>query len=1025
MGKPISIDQNGDGVATTPDARSTTCLTLSPRTHESMTIWRNVLATLSAGLLLCCGNATSAADGDASFARQVQPILARKCFPCHGPDKSEGGLRLHKRETAFGTTDSGETAIVPGKPDASELIKRITSDDESLRMPSKGKPLPAEEIALIRDWIAQGAKWQSHWAFEPVQPQTPPAVKHKHWVRNEIDAFILAKLEEHELSPSPPARAEAILRRIYFDLTGLPPTPAEFDAFLKECAADPDEAYERVVDRLLDSPRYGERWARHWLDVVRFAETNSFERDGIKPHAWRYRDYVIRSLNDDKPYDQFIREQLAGDELPEPTADSIIATGFYRLGLWDDEPADPLLAKYDGLDDIVTTTSQAFLALTVNCARCHDHKIDPIPQRDYYSLVAFFHNITPNGYENPNVVRPIFPNAGDRERYESAQKQQRQRQNDVQAKITEIENEFRRKRKEATDAQHADLDDLEYRFYRDSWEKLPDFDELKAETVAKLERPYFDLRPATRPTFFGFVFSGVLKVPADGEYTFTIDSDDGARLSIDGKEILNYDGVHTLGTPKTAKVSLNRGRLSVRLDYFQFRGEKGLSVTWSGPGFKARSLSATAADGTELAAAKNTAERIKIKGADVLGADRVAEYKALERELDELKKAKPWDQFALCVTEHGASARDTFVLQRGNAHSPGAKVGPKYLDVLGGGEAAVLPRPASATTSGRRLELANWIASPENRMTSRVIVNRLWQHHFGRGLVRSPNNFGQLGEPPTHGELLDFLAADFVRGGWKLKRMHKLMVMSNTYRQAAESSSIAGPQSPKPPPDPKSEIRNPKSPPTSQSLVPNPSTPSSLDPANNYFWRFNMRRLSAEEIRDAVLAVNGRLNLEMYGPGIYPEISAEVLAGQSKPGDGWKKSSYEEQARRSVYIHVKRSLILPMLSNFDFPETDVSCEARFVTTQPGQALSMLNGDFLNQQAVEFAARLRREAGDAVKAQIALALRLALCRTPSDKEIERGVKLIEMLQKKHGQSASAAMNNYCLMVLNLNEFVYVD
>lgn len=963
---------------------------------------------LALAVLASAATGVSAADGDISFARQVQPILARKCYPCHGPDKAEGGLRLHTHDFAMAKADSGEPAILPGKPGNSELVRRISSDDESERMPSKGKPLAAEEISILKSWIEQGAKWQSHWAFEPVAKPAPPEVKRQEWVRNEIDAFVLRRLEAHGLAPSPPANRVALLRRIYYDLTGLPPTPAEAEAFLKAAEQDLDAAYERVVDQLLQSPRYGERWSRHWLDVVRFAETNSFERDGIKPYAWRYRDYVIRAFNDDKPYDQFIREQLAGDELPEPTADALIATGYYRLGLWDDEPADPLLARFDGLDDIVATTSQGFLGLTVNCARCHDHKIDPIPQRDYYSMLSFFDNITPNGYENPNVVRPIFPAEGDQERYKTAQKEMREKQDAVQGQLMALEDEFRQRLKSlGATAQHADIDDLESKFYRDTWEKLPNFDELKPETVARPERPYFDIRPATREEFFGFVFTGMLKTPADGEYTFTLDSDDGSRLVLDGKEILKYDGIHGVGKPQTAKVTLKKGRVPIRLDYFQGRFGKGLAVTWSGPGVETRYLSATTADGLDLAEiskSTNIAELLKTRGAAVLGQERFTEYQNLQRKLEELKRAKPWNQFALCVTERGRTPPQTFLLQRGNPQSPGEEVQPAFLEILGGGKATIPERPADATTSGRRLALANWIASPENRLTARVMVNRLWQHHFGRGIVRSPNNFGQLGEPPTHPELLDWLASEFVRGGWKMKRMHKLMVMSNTYRQAAESL-----------PAPQANAGAPAA----------AVDPRLVDPANNLYWRFNMRRLSAEELRDSVLAVNGRLNLKMYGPGFYPEISAEVLAGQSKPGDGWHTSSPEEQSRRSVYIHVKRSLLVPLLSSFDFPDPDTSCEARFNTTQAGQALSMLNGDFLNQQAELLAARLRKEAGAAPPQQVSLALKLALCREPTQPEIDRGVELIARLQQKHGQSPDAALANYCLLVLNLNEFVYID
>jgi mono/diheme cytochrome c family protein len=373
------------------------------------------------------------------FGRDIQPILAKRCFACHGPDKGEAGLRLNRRETALAELDSGEHAVVPGSPEASELVRRISADNESERMPPEGKPLPGEQIDLIRRWIAEGAKWEEHWAFQPVARPRVPEVKHQGWVRNPIDAFVLSRLEDNGLSPATPADKVALIRRAYYDLIGLPPTPAEVDAFTADDSAD---AYERLVERLLDSPHYGERWARHWLDAVRYAETNSFERDGAKPHAWRYRDYVIRAFNDDKPYDQFIREQLAGDEISPATPERLIATGFYRLGLWDDEPADRLQAQYDALDDLVTTTGQVFLGLTINCARCHDHKIDPIPQRDYYSLLAFFHGVKPMTTSGPNIEQPLFANEADRAAYHERVHEREQQRNVLQGRITALENQF-------------------------------------------------------------------------------------------------------------------------------------------------------------------------------------------------------------------------------------------------------------------------------------------------------------------------------------------------------------------------------------------------------------------------------------------------------------------------------------------------------------------------------------------------------------------------------------------------------
>jgi mono/diheme cytochrome c family protein len=946
---------------------------------------------LGLGLALAAG-AAQAADAEVDFAREIQPLLARRCYACHGPDKGEGGLRLNQSEAALAELESGEHAIVPGKPDASELLVRVTSTDEDTRMPPEGKPLTEKEVAALRRWIAQGAKFQPHWAYEKSPRPTVPEVKDKAWVKNPIDAFVLAKLEAKGLKPVGPAGKGELLRRLYYDLTGLPPSANEVADFV---ADDSSDAYEKVVDKLLASERYGERWARHWLDVVRFAETNSFERDGLKPHAWRYRDYVIRAFNTDKPYDQFVKEQLAGDEMPNPSSDAIIATGYYRLGLWDDEPADRELAKFDAYDDLVTTTSQGFLGITLNCARCHDHKIDPLLTKDYYSMVAFFRGVTSMAYGGPQVERPVFDDDASKAAFDNALADIRREQDDMQAKLTEIELEFQQK---FIPAGESDLEDLEYRYYLEAFTALPDFDKRKPSKTGKVKSQLFDLSLATRDGDFAFVFTGNLKVSADGEYTFVADADDGIRLSIDGKQVAIRDGIHGVGEPQTAKVTLKKGKVPIRIDYFQAYGGQGLIVTWKGPGVDDRMLSAA---GNDLhfnqrkgppgkRDAEGVAGLIQQQGEKVLGKERAGQYSQYRARLEELKKQKPASPMALAVSEYSTTPPDTFVLNRGSHLSPGDKVVPEFVKILGGGVPEIKPID-SANSSGRRTALANWIASPENPLTARVMANRIWQHHFGRGIVRSPNNFGLLGDPPTHRELLDYLASEFVQLDWRMKPLHKLIVMSNTYRMSSQA------------------------------------TPKELaaDPANDLFWRFNMRRLSAEEVRDSLLAVNGTLNPKMYGPGVYPTMSKEVLAGQSVPGQGWGKSSPEEQARRTIYVHVKRSLVTPLLSAFDFPDTDTTCEARFHTTQPGQALALLNGDFLNNEATALAERVKKEAGDDVKAQVATAIKLVLARDAEEKEVARGLALIERLQKEHGQTAEQALKHYCLFVYNLNEFIYLD
>ena len=930
---------------------------------------------------------------EVDFAREIQPVLARRCFACHGPDTAEAGLRLDQAASATAELDSGMTAVIPGDAAGSELLARIESDDEFLQMPPEGPRLSAEEKASIRRWINEGAAWEKHWAFRPLER---PAVPEIEGAASPVDAFIRHGLAERGLPVPSQADKLTLLRRVTYSVTGLPPSEAEVQDFLRD---DSPDAWEKVVDRLLASPHYGEHWARHWLDLVRYAETNSFERDNPKPHVWRYRDYVIRSLNDDKPYDAFVTEQLAGDELPDASPEDYIATGYYRLGLWDDEPADRLQSTYDNFDDIVATTGQTFLGLTVNCARCHDHKIDPISQKDYYSLLSFFHNLTPMGNPNPNIERAIFADEAAREAYEAERVDLQQRRDAAQQAVSQIEARLRRawEREQSGVAAGGDLDDLHFRFYRDTWEALPDFDELKPEDVGVAEANLFDitLAPSLRPEAFGYVFEGFLKVPADGDYTFVLDSDDGSRLSIDGRQVIAYDGIHGEGRPQQATVTLRAGRLPIRLDYFQWKYGQGLSLVWSGPGVEQRPLSATIEGGSQ--AAFDLAKVLASDGERLLGEDGLADYQGKQRRLKKLLREEPPVEKALVVTERGSSPPETYIFYRGNPHAdpkPENLVQPAFLEVLDPPQPEIVP-PADGESTGRRLALAKWITSPENPLAARVIVNRLWQHHFGRGIVRSASNFGFAGDPPTHPELLDWLASELLAAEWHLKPIHKLILMSEAYR----ASSAAVPEA------------------------------LAADPLNDALWRFDMRRLAAEELRDTIHVASGAFNSTMFGPSMYPEIPPEVMATQSRPGSGWGNSSPEERARRSIYAHVKRSLLVPILSDFDLADTDTTCPVRFVTTQPTQALGMMNGVFLQKQARVFAERVRKEAGgqDAadVAAMVRRAIEIALVRPATDEEVARGVALIDTLEEVDGVHPSRALEIYCLMVLNLNEFVYLD
>lgn len=649
------------------------------------------------------------------YEATIKPLLKQRCAPCHGALKQEADLRL----------DAG--ALIPQEI-RSEILHRVASNDDSERMPPEGPHLTAEQILALQDWIAADApfpkneivpaKPAEHWSFQPVKRPPLPTSKHAH----PIDAFLFG-----ESDAPPQAPAWTLLRRVHLDLLGVPPTIAEQDAFGAEVQL------EFVIDELLARPEYGERWARHWLDVARYADSNGYERDAEKPFVWRYRDYVIDAMNSDKPFNRFIVEQIAGDELPDATLETHIAAGFLRLGAWDDQPADPAADRYDQLDDVVSTTSQAFLGLTIGCARCHDHKLEPLSTRDYYSLVAVF---------NP------------------------------------------------------------------------------------LQRPY----------------SGI----------------------------------------------------------------------------------------TDLS--------VKVGETDVYA----------------------WQ-------ETSADAPDTHILIRGSATRPGELVEPAVPAILVQQQPAFVPSREHST--GRRLGLAKWIADESNPLTARVIVNRVWQQHFGVGIVSTASDFGLMGAQPTHPELLDWLAHWLMHDAdWSLKKLHRLMLTSRAWQAPKNADSVV-----------------------------------------------KYRRLEVEAIRDSMLAVSGRLNPKRFGPAFRPAIPLAAIEANSDKEKIWTPSEEPEASRRSVYVFIKRGLIVPMFETLDIADANSSCQQRQVTTVAPQALTLFNGQFTQLQSRSLAERLRREAGDDVDRQMTLAWRLALCREPSDSERETLRAFI----------AEVSLEEFARVVLNLNEFVYPE
>ncbi len=732
-----------------------------------------------------------------------------------------------------------------------------------------------------RHQIATDAR--DHWSFQPIRRPQIPSVDEPAWIRNPIDAFVLVRLREAGLKPAPPALRATLLRRVYLDLIGLPPTPAELDAFLGDASP---AAFEKVVDDLLSRPQYGERWARHWLDVVRYAETNGYERDGLKPQAWRYRDWVIDAFNADKPYDRFLIEQLAGDEVAGSNAETQIATTMLRLGPWDDEPADPLTDRYDQLDDIVATTSATFLGLTLRCARCHDHKFEPFSQQDYTRWQAIFAPLKRPQKDRADLDRDLGPHA------------------QVAAHQALIKQ---------CDAQNAEVQQ-----------------QVRALEFQVCQRAVADGRLPLGPP--AVTLATTSQMPVDAIQALTIDP---AKRNDNQKKLLVKHAA--------AIQTLTR----------------------------------------ELATAE---ERGRFDDCDNQLTTNKSAYPA------PLPKGYVW-------YEAGPTSDASHVFRRGDPRNVGDAVDPGFPAVLVEGPPAP-PTPTEHST-GRRLQLARWLSSPDHPLTARVMVNRLWQHHFGDGIVSTENDFGTVGAAPANRPLLDWLASEFIAGGWRIKQMHRLLVLSQTYQMASTSNPAA----------------------------------EKVDPAGALMWRFFPRRIEAEALRDTILAISGQLNPAVGGPGVYPKISREVLETQSRPGDGWPASEPSQAARRSVYVFLKRTLLVPELEVLDFPSTEETCEQRVVSTVAPQALTFLNGEFIHEQAQAFAQRLIKEAGADDDARVERAYRLAFCRSPSAQEraavrdfLTRQRAQIEADSQGKSTPAAAhfkALSALCLVLLNTNELAYLQ
>jgi len=771
------------------------------------------------------------------FETKIRPVLSKNCFGCHGLKKQKYGLRLDSKEAMLQGGDSGEV-LVPGEVDDSLIIDVLERDEG--QMPP-GKRLADAEIADLKKWVKLGAPWpatpavenatsrfsdeaKNYWAFQPLSNDEPPRSENKSIV-NDIDRFVAANLKSNKTNFEQPATELALLRRVYFDMLGVPPSPAEQAKFLNDKS---DDAYQKLVDRLLADSRYGEKWGRHWLDLVRYAESDGYKQDDYRPNAWRYRDYVIQAFNDDKPYDQFVLQQLAGDELDPNNPENLIATGFLRHWIYEYNQRDVRTQWDTILNDVTNVTGDVFLAMSMNCARCHDHKFDPILQKDYFRLKAFF---------APLLPRDDIPLATAEQRAQFAAKEKTwlEKTSAIRMKIDEIESPFQQKK-------------------------------MKPE----IQKFPLDIRPMMN------------KSPSERNSFETQLTD------------LAFRQVKPLTSDEIAK---------------KLKGE-----------------------------AKNRWEMLRLE---------LAKFDSI--------KPKPLPK-ALTVTDTGSVAPVTLITDDESA----GPIHPGILSIIDAGDFPVstatnsLPSHLRKKTTGRRLALAKWIASKDNSLTTRVIVNRVWQYHFGTGIVKSSSDFGMLGQPPADPKLLDWLTRRFINDGWRFKSLHRLILMSATYRQATSSH-------------------------VEPNLVP---------------FRHSIRRLDAEQIRDAMLAVSGELDGKRGGP-----------------------SSDQNSTRRTIYTKVIRNRRDPFLDVFDAPDNFNSTAQRNRTTTPTQSLLMINGSWTLERATQFAKRVSEAKN--VQQKVELAYQLAFSRKPTDLEMKSAVAFLDK------RPNTQLMIDFCHVLLNSNEFVYVD
>ncbi|HEU0119142.1 MAG TPA: DUF1549 domain-containing protein [Bryobacteraceae bacterium] len=1035
-------------------------------------------------------------DGAAFFEKNVRPILATQCLGCHSATSQPimGGLRLDSREMALKGGGRGP-AIVPGKPAESLFLQAIRHEAGPLKMPP-GPKMKDANVAILAQWIQMGAPWgsavvsqapqQKYWAFVPPKETAPPAVQNKSWVRSPIDAFILAGLEAKGLQPAKPADKRTLIRRASYDLTGLPPTPAEVNAFLADSSPN---AFATVVDRLLASPRYGERWGRHWLDVARYADSNGLDENLVYRNAYRYRDYVIAAFNKDKPFDQFLTEQLAGDLLPEKDLATSIerwtATGFLTLGAKMLAEDDPVKMEMDIVDEQLDTTVRAFMGLTIGCARCHDHKFDPIPQADYYSMAGIFKSS--KTMENFKVVAKwheyVLAPKEDRDKLAAHEARVEAKRKEI-GKITKAQNE--------TLIQAATARVGAYLLAAAEVKRSEEMRLAPVESApgaVTLDAGSFDVgnvpralqkkksnvpKDAKGPFYAEYKF----EVPAAGDYQIDILEEEkgagttdvhvnGTWMKRGADPVQNraaspeaggwtvvavvplQKGVNTLrlehasrfpyfeklliskntvaNYPRTvvqiaAKHGVNPGFLEQMVEHlkrsdgavasplyaWEVYGTGGALAEWKSPaaklfeGFQPADAQALADKYGDLFVAslekgkentdpglKALYELLKEKFGPFRAPGDARRYysqavrdslRSLDQELKDLEAATPDYPHAMGVTE-GEKIDDLAIHLRGSHWTLGQKAPRRFLKVIAGDNQPAIPEGHSG-----RLELAQWLATKDHPLTSRVIANRMWRWHFGKGIVPSVDNFGRLGEKPTNQPLLDWLAVEFVNQGWSMKQMHRTMMLSNTYQMSSAYDAKA----------------------------------SETDPDNVLLWRMNRRRLEAESIRDGIMEVSGGLDVKTTGGSILKYKDRQYVANTAKGGD----VDYEKNIR-AVYIPVVRSSMYDVFNAFDLPDPAVSNGDRDATVVAPQALFMMNGAVMLRHSRQMAERLlaRTDLDDA--GRVKEAYERALSRPATSKDIDQALTFIAQMQTAWKGSRESAWQSFCKSLLASNEFIYIN